>query len=76
MIYGIELKSLDSGLTAHIKMTLTSPGCPVAGTLPGEVQRKVQAAAGLISTTVELVWQPAWSKSRMSEAALLECGLL
>jgi len=76
LIYGIELKSLDSGLTAHIKMTLTSPGCPVAGTLPGEVQRKVQAAAGLVSTTVELVWQPAWSKSRMSEAALLECGLL
>jgi FeS assembly SUF system protein len=58
-----------------ILMTLTSPMCPVAGTLPGEVQAKVKAIPGVIDAKVELVWDPPWDKERMSEAARLELGI-
>jgi FeS assembly SUF system protein len=58
-----------------IQMTLTSPNCPVAGSLPGEVQRKVATVPGVTSAKVDLVWEPPWTKDRMSEAALLELGL-
>jgi metal-sulfur cluster biosynthetic enzyme len=57
-------------------MTLTSPGCPVAGSLPGEVQTKVAAVPGVTSAKVELVWDPPWDKERMSEAALVQLGFL
>jgi metal-sulfur cluster biosynthetic enzyme len=57
-------------------MTLTAPGCPVAGTLPGEVQKKIESVSGVPQAVVELVWDPPWSKERMSEAAMLELGLL
>jgi FeS assembly SUF system protein len=69
-----ELKVEPSG-TVAIRMTLTSPGCPVAGSLVQEVQAKVQAVPGVPSARVELVWDPPWDRSRMSEAALLELGL-
>lgn len=59
---------------ARIKMTLTSPACPVAGSLPGEVEQKVAAVPGISSAEVELVWDPAWNPSMMSEAARLELG--
>jgi FeS assembly SUF system protein len=59
-----------------ITMTLTAPGCPVAGDIVADVQRKVQAVAGVSSVNVDLVFDPPWSKERMSEAALLELGLL
>jgi FeS assembly SUF system protein len=58
-----------------IQMTLTAPNCPVAGSLPGEVQRKVAAIPGVTKATVELVWEPPWDRSRLSEAAQLELGL-
>lgn len=57
-----------------IKMTLTSPGCPVAGTLPPEVQNKVAAVEGISGANVELVWEPTWSMDFMSEDARLELG--
>ena len=60
----------------EIKMTLTSPACPVAGSLPGEVEMKVQALDGVAFTHVELVWDPPWDQDRMSEAARLTLGLL
>jgi len=58
----------------QIKMTLTSPACPVAGSLPGQVQERVAAVPGVRSAKVELVWDPPWSPERMSEAAKLELG--
>jgi FeS assembly SUF system protein len=58
-----------------IDMTLTSPNCPVAGSLVGEVQRKVAAVPGVKSAEVKLVWEPPWDKSKMSEAAALFLGL-
>jgi FeS assembly SUF system protein len=73
LIYEIKVASDNR---VHVKMTLTAPACPVAGSLPPEVERKIETIAEVPSATVELVWDPPWSKDRMSEAALLELGLL
>ena len=59
-----------------VKMTLTSPACPVAGSLPGEVETKVAAVDGVRSAHVELVWDPPWDKDMMSEAAQLKLGFM
>lgn len=60
----------------HVRMTLTAPGCPVAGSIMAEVEKRVENIDEVPSATVELVWDPPWSKEKMSEAALLELGLL
>jgi len=73
LIYAIDLAPPGD---VHVRMTLTAPGCPVAGTLPGEVQRKLTGVEGVTSAKVDLVWNPPWTKARMSEAALLELGML
>lgn len=67
---------IDEQNNVTINMTLTSPGCPVAGTLPGDVQRQVMKVQGVGEVKVNLVWEPPWSKDRMSEAAMLELGIL
>ena len=72
LIYGIDVKPTGA---VHIRMTLTSPACPVAGSLPLEVQAKVRSLAGVTSAKVDLVWEPPWDKDRMSEAAKLQLGL-
>jgi metal-sulfur cluster biosynthetic enzyme len=56
-------------------MTLTSPGCPVAGSLPGEVEAKVRKVPGVTSARVDVVWDPPWHKDLMSDAAKLQLGL-
>ena len=56
-------------------MTLTSPACPVAGILPGEVRDKVLGVAGVTAAEVEVVWDPVWNPGMMSEAAKLELGM-
>lgn len=73
LIYDI---SVDADNRVNVKMTLTAPACPVAGTLPPEVERKIENIPEVKSAAVELVWDPPWTKDRMSEAALLELGLL
>ncbi len=73
LIYNIACA--DSG-QVEITMTLTSPACPVAGTLPGEVEAKAESVAGVESAKVEVVWDPVWNPSMMSEAARLELGML
>ncbi|MES2619590.1 MAG: SUF system Fe-S cluster assembly protein [Bacteroidota bacterium] len=60
----------------EVVMTLTSPNCPVAGTLPGEVEQKVKSVNGVNEVTIELVFEPAWSQEMMSEEAKLELGFL
>ena len=57
-----------------IQMTLTSPACPVAGSLPGDVERAVRAVDGVRNVGVELIWDPPWDREMMSEAARLELG--
>ena len=59
-----------------IKMTLTSPACPVAGSLPPEVEYKVGMVPGVAGAAVELVWEPPWDMSKMSDAAKLQLNLM
>jgi FeS assembly SUF system protein len=72
LIYGL---TVDESGRAAIQMTLTAPNCPVAGTLPGEVERAVRSAPGITDVQIELTFDPPWSKERMSEAAKLALGL-
>ena len=73
LIYEIRI---DEDANATILMTLTSPACPVAGSLPGEVQSKVNEVNGIKSAKVELVWNPPWEKDMMSEVAKVELGFM
>ena len=73
LIYGIDVGP-DEVVT--IRMTLTTPACPAAESLPPEVESKVKAMAGITDARVELVWEPPWTADRMSEAARLEAGLM
>jgi FeS assembly SUF system protein len=73
LIYGFEID--ESGAVA-IEMTLTAPGCPVAGMIVEEVAQKTGAIEGVRSSHVTLTWDPPWTKDRMSDEALLELGLL
>ena len=72
LIYDILV---GDGGHVDIKMTLTSPACPVAGTLPGEVEARVEGVPGVERAEVEIVWDPVWNPSMMSEAAKLELGM-
>ena len=62
--------------TVYIEMTLTTPACPVAGSLPGEVEKAVRAVERVGDVRVKLVWTPPWTRERMTEEAKLELGLL
>lgn len=72
LIYDIDIQE---GGAVKVKMTLTSPGCPVAGTLPVEVKNKIEGVPGVTSADVEIVWDPTWNPSMMSEAARLQLGM-
>ena len=73
LVYKIDL---DDDNAVHIDMTLTSPMCPVAETLPQEVKAKVEAIGGVRTARVNVVWDPPWNPSRMSEEAQLELGII
>ncbi|MEK7261131.1 MAG: SUF system Fe-S cluster assembly protein [Pseudomonadota bacterium] len=73
LIYGIDI---DAQGAVHLRMTLTSPGCPVAQTFPATVEGAVGAVAGVKGASVELVWEPSWGPDRMTEAAKLQLGML
>ena len=84
LIYEIGLSSAKNAAgetaietqDAYIKMTLTAPNCPVAGEMPGRVQAAAETAAGIAEVKVDLVFDPAWEPSRMSDAARLELGMM
>ena len=73
LIYDIQI---DGHSEVFIKMTLTAPGCPVAGSLPGEISTAIKLIEGVKSATVDLVWNPPWSQDHMSDEAKLTLGLL
>jgi FeS assembly SUF system protein len=73
LIYSVDI---DPANAVNIQMTLTSPACPAAGTLPGEVEDKTRRVAGVTDVKVDLVWDPTWSPSLMSETAKLQLGML
>ena len=66
---------VDAQGVAAVRMTLTAPGCPAAQSLPVEVARKVKAVPGVGDAKVDVVWEPAWTKDRMSDAAKLQLGM-
>ena len=70
-----EVNVLENNVV-EIVMTLTSPNCPAAGTLPGEVEQKSKAVAGVKDVVLELVFEPPWNQEMMSEEAKLELGFL
>ena len=72
LIYAIDVRPDRS---VNIRMTLTTPACPVAGSLPGEIERRVEAIPEVTSANIELVWDPPWDRSMMSEAAMLQLGM-
>jgi FeS assembly SUF system protein len=73
LIYDLQI---NEQAEVAIKMTLTAPGCPVAGILPGQVADAVKAVDGIADAKVELVWDPPWNQDRMSDEAKLTLGLL
>ena len=72
LVYEVEV---DDDANVHILMTLTSPMCPDAESLPPEVEEKVSAIEGVAKATVEITWDPPWDPEMMSEAAKLELGM-
>ena len=73
LIYGVEID--DEG-GAHVIMTLTTPHCPVAESMPGEVELRVASVPGIRDAEVNLVWDPPWGPDRMTDEARLELGML
>lgn len=73
LIYDVDVAA---DFSVNVRMTLTTPHCPVAETMPGEVEMRVAAVEGVTSVDVKLVWEPAWDMSKMSDEARLELGLL
>ena len=73
LIYNIDVSESND---VHIEMTLTSPACPVAGTLPPEVEERVKNEVSVVNgARVDVVWEPMWTPEMMSEAAKLELGM-
>ncbi len=72
LIYRVEWKAAD----VTVRMTLTAPGCPVAGILAEEVKAAVEKVGGVHSATVDMVWEPPWTPDRMSEFAKRQFGYL
>ena len=73
LIYDVKVDPIGAAL---VKMTLTSPHCPAAASLPAEVQMKVGTVEGVTTAKVDIVWEPPWNPSKMSEAAKLELGMM
>lgn len=73
LIYEIKINDQKE---ATVVMTLTSPSCPVAESLPIEVEQKVAGVDGITKSSIELVWEPPWDKDMMSEEAMVELGLI
>jgi len=74
LVYRLDVDAQAGRVTIH--MTLTAPGCPVAQTFPATVEDCVLDVEGVSAASVELVWDPPWTRARMSEAALLQLGML
>jgi FeS assembly SUF system protein len=73
LVYEVNVD--DAGLVS-IKMTLTSPHCPAVQSLPAEIENKVKAVSGVNDVKIDLVWDPPWDPSKMSEAARLQLGMM
>lgn len=73
LIYNVNV---EEGGTVTITMTLTSPHCPAAQSMPAEIEEKVKGISGVSDVKIDLVWDPPWDPSKMSEAARLQLGMM
>ena len=73
LVYNINV---EEGGAVTITMTLTSPHCPAAQSKPAEIEEKVKAVSGVSDIKIDLVWDPPWDPSKMSEAARLQLGMM
>jgi len=73
LVYDVKV---DAAGAVEVRMTLTSPQCPVAQSLPADVQAKVKEVPGVTEAKVDVVWEPPWDPAKMSEAAKLQLGML
>jgi FeS assembly SUF system protein len=73
LVYEVKV---DAAGGVTVQMTLTSPHCPAAQSMPAEVEAKVRAIAGVTDVNIDLVWEPPWDQSKMSEAARLQLGMM
>ena len=76
LIYEVKFSDAKGGQKVDVQMTLTSPNCPVAESLPNDVKQKVASMDGVVDADVEVVFEPAWTQDMMSEEAKLELGFL
>ena len=76
LIYDLNIEDVEEGKNIGIKMTLTAPGCGMGPVIADEVDRKVNGIDGINNVSVELVWEPMWTRDMMSEEAQLELGML
>ena len=72
----IYLVEVSGGGAVMIRMTLTSPHCPAVQSMPAEIEGKVRAISGVTDVSIDLVWDPPWDQSKMSEAARLQLGMM
>ena len=76
LIYGVKLLDLPEGKQADIQMTFTSPMCPMGDLIKKDVERRAETVPGIKKVAIEIVWDPPWDQTRMSEAAKLQLGLM
>ena len=76
LIYDLNIDDVKEGKSVGIKMTLTAPGCGMGPVIADEVDRKINGIDGINNVSVELVWEPTWTRDMMSEEAQLELGML
>ena len=72
LVYALEV---DTNANVQVRMTLTAPACPAAQTIPIEVERRIREVAGVNEVKVQIVWDPPWTREKMSEAAKLSLGM-
>jgi FeS assembly SUF system protein len=73
LVYGIDIQP---GNIVHVVMTLTAPSCPVAGSLPGQIEEKLRATPGINDARVHVTWEPPWTMSMMTDEAKLTLGMM
>jgi probable FeS assembly SUF system protein SufT len=76
LVYDCTITPEDSGAKVNVKMTLTAPGCGMGGVIAGDAEQKIREVPGVTDVTVEVVWDPVWNQSMMSDAARLQLGLM
>jgi probable FeS assembly SUF system protein SufT len=74
LIYGCTLAEVERGFRVEVQMTMTAPGCGMGDVLKADAESRIRTVAGVDEAIVEIVWDPPWDQSRMSESARLELG--